>query len=125
MPFGGEKITIVRAGDKLSDAFKVRKEIKEKVGGIVDYHTTPEFEMLFICGEGLYARYKQSGLEPKQFAEKNVVFHKKSYDCSNNWIEDYVGSNSNDEIMKMFVEYDKRRKAAHKDWHSISELVRK
>lgn len=125
MPFGGEKITIVRTGDKLSDTFKAREEPKEKVSGVVDYHTTPEFEMLFICGEGLYPKYKQSGLEPKQFAEKNVVFNKKPYDCSNEWIEDYIGSKNNDEIVKMFAEHDKKRKAAHKDWNSISKLVRK
>lgn len=120
-----EKVSAIRIGDKLTDKFTVPKEFKQKIQETNDYHTTPEFEILLIIQENLYNTYLKFKLHPKEFAKKYVNYKGNSYDCTYQWIFDYFNHLSNESIIKLFEEYDNKRKRAHRNLKSVSELIKK
>jgi hypothetical protein len=78
-----ETVQVVRVGDKMTDKIKIPKEIKSKMPTLpIDYHTYPEFEMLFIVNERQYDKYISSHLGPKEFAKEHIALDGTKYDAT-------------------------------------------
>lgn len=107
-----EKVKIIKIGDKLSDKFKIPKDIKEKIDSEEKYCTKPEFEMLIIISEGLYDEYQKvkSKKKPKVFAKEDVKHNGKRYTNSQEWIKGYFEDES--KIRRATSEY--KRLSKHK-----------
>lgn len=73
------KIKIYRILDSKKEKFKLSKVYEKKVDEVINVHTRPESEILFILYNDDYNKYKQSRLKPSEYASKNYKLG-KSYD---------------------------------------------
>ncbi|MGL4950032.1 MAG: hypothetical protein ACRC5M_06590 [Anaeroplasmataceae bacterium] len=97
-------VSIYRIGDKLSDKLKIPKSIlKEKIAGVYDICTKPEFEMLLILHEGKYDDFNKikSKLKPSQYYKQINPNFKKTP----NFINNYFSNLSNKQIMDLIDLY--------------------
>lgn len=118
-----DDVDIYRVGDKLSDTLKIPQSIlSSKIRNKYDICTLPEFEILFILNEGLYASYEKqkSSLKPSAFYMKcNSAYKKQS-----KFVNEYFGSMSNKEIRKLIDLYVQKRIKTHKKGQgSLKDLM--
>ena len=80
-----DKVFIYRVGDGLKDKLSIPTTIlPEKIAGIIDVSTTPEFEILFILNENLYDEFLKvkSNTKASSFYKK----HNKQYKKYNGYV---------------------------------------
>ena len=119
----GEKICIIRVGDKLSDELKRKKEIKPRIESIIKVCTKPEFEILHIIREGKYKEYlkEKTSLKPSEYYRSIHDGYHKSYSFN----EDYFSELTDDELRHLLKEYDEKRKHVHGAGElSLNDLLR-
>lgn len=82
-----DKITILRILDSRREEFTLSKEYRAKVD-VINVITAPEIEMLVICNEGHYEKYKKSNKKPSQYCIEVLKYKEvKSYE----WVKKYFG----------------------------------
>ncbi len=93
-----DKVFIYRVGDKLSDKLTIPSSIlPEKIGGVIDISTTPEFEVLFLLNEDLYDEFLKvkSTVKASEFYKMNH----KGYGKQSKFVTNYFDTMTNEEII--------------------------
>lgn len=119
-----DKVLIYRVGDTLKDKLKIPKTIlPEKIAGMIDVSTTPEFEILFIMNENLYDDYLKVKSNVK--ASSFYKMHNKKYKKQYNYVYDYFSNMTNDEIVNLIDLYVKKHgKTINKEQKTLKELIK-
>jgi hypothetical protein len=121
-----ETVQVIRVGDKMTDTIKTPKEIKSKMPTLpIDYHTFPEFEMLFIVNERQYDNYISSHRGPKEYAKEHIALDGIKYDGTSGWIIKYFSKMSNERIIALFDSYKRVCGKAHKGERLICDLIKR
>ncbi len=107
-----EKVKIIRIGDKISDNLRIPKDIISKIDSIIKYCTKPEFEMLLIMAENMTDVYEKqkSTVKPKTFAKTFIVFNKKRYNNTPDWVHMYFDKWLNKDIKELLKAYKQYKK---------------
>lgn len=80
-----DKITVLRILDSRREEFKLSKGYQDKVD-VINVITAPEIEMLVICREGQYKKYKRSNKKPSEYCIEVLKYKEvKSY----YWVKEY------------------------------------
>ena len=93
-----DKVFIYLVGDKLSDKLTIPSSIlPEKIGGVIDISTTPEFEVLFLLNEDLYDEFLKvkSTVKASEFYKMNH----KGYGKQSKFVTNYFDTMTNEEII--------------------------
>lgn len=106
-----EKIIIIRVGDKLSDNLDI-SEIEDRVIECRKICIKPEFEILHTIHEGLFDAFikQKSSVKVSSFYAEHNCLYKKTY----NFNRYYFELMAKDELFETAIEYNHKRKAAHK-----------
>lgn len=119
-----DKVFIYRVGDGLKDKLTIPTTIlPEKIAGIIDVSTTPEFEILFILNENLYDEFLKvkSNIKASSFYK----IHNKQYKKQYKFVYEYFSKMSNEEIINLIDLYVKKHgKTLKKGQKSIKELIK-
>ena len=119
-----DQVFIYRVGDKLSDKLTIPSSIlPEKISGVVDVSTTPEFEVLFLLYEGLYDEFlKVKSIEkPSSFYKKQ----NKKYKKQSTFVRDYFNNMSEEEIVDLIDLYVKKHgKTLKKNQKTLKEIIK-
>ena len=118
-----DKVFIYRVGDGLKDKLTIPTSIlPEKITGIIDISTTPEFEILFILNENLYDEYLKVKSNVK--ASSFYKMHNKKYKKQYNYVYEYFKEMSDIEIIKLIDLYVKKHgKTIKKGQKTLKELI--
>lgn len=118
-----DKVFIYRVGDTLKDKLKIPSAIlSDKIAGVVDISTTPEFEILFILNENLYNEFLKvkSSTKPCSFYMK----HNKKYHKQFNFVFDYFSKMTNKEIINLINLYVKKHgKTTKNNQKTLKEII--
>lgn len=119
-----DKVSIYRVGDTLKDKLKIPETIlSEKIAGVLDVSTTPEFEILFILNENLYDEFLKVKSNTK--ASSFYKMHNRQYKKQYKFVYDYFSKMSNEEIINLIDLYVKKHgKTLRKGQKSLKELIR-
>lgn len=119
-----DKVFIYRVGDGLNDKLRIPASIlPEKIAGVIDISTTPEFEILFILHENLYDEYLKvkSNTKPSSFYKMHNKQYKKQY----NFVYEYFSKMDNKELINIIDLYVKKHgKTLKKDQKTLKELIK-
>ncbi len=110
-----DDVTVIRVGDKLNDLFQKPKNVKNKIKEVINVETAPEFEILFVINENLYREYEKKKNKTK---EKPSQFFKKrhpEYHKNKDFIERYLESMSDKEIIDMIDGYSRLKPVSVKN----------
>ena len=120
-----DKVFIYRVGDVLKEKLTIPTTIlPEKIAGIMDISTTPEFEILFILNEDLYDEYLKFKSNVK--ASSFYKMHNKKYKKQYNFVYEYFSKMSNEEIINLIDLYVKKHgKTIKKGQKTLKELIKK
>lgn len=108
-----QPVIVLRVGDTQKDNFPIPNDLKNIVSRdrIKKYCTLPELEILLIINEGMYKQFtKSSEKKPKTFAKKNIIYNKRRYDQSNEFLEMYYGGRRILNLINNLREYKKIKK---------------
>lgn len=119
-----DKVLIYRVGDTLKDKLKIPETIlPEKIMGIIDVLTKPEFEILFILNENLYDEYLKVKSNTK--ASSFYKIHNKQYKKQYNFVYEYFNKISKEEIINLINLYVKKHgKTIKKNQKTLQELIK-
>lgn len=120
-------VTVLRIGDTQREKMTIPKDLKEIVSrdNIETYCSLPELEILLIINENLYNDFIKSGEKSaKTYAKRNIVYHKKRYDQTNEFIQIYYGGKRITNLINNLNEY-KRIKKHNKDQKYLADLLKK
>ena len=119
-----DKVFIYRVGDTLKDKLTIPSTIlPEKIAGIIDISTTPEFEILFILNENLFDEF----LKVKSNVKASTFYktHNKKYIKQYNYVYEYFSSMSNEEIINLIDLYVKKHgKTTKRRQKTLKELIK-
>ena len=119
-----DKVFIYRVGDGLKDKLTIPTTIlPEKIAGMIDISTTPEFEVLFVLNENLYDEYLKvkSNTKASSFYKKHNKQYKKQY----KFVYEYFSQMSNEEIINLIDLYVKKHgKTVKKGHKTLKELIK-
>ena len=117
-------VTIYRIGDKQSDKLTIPKDLKNIVfkENIYKYCTKPELEVLLIINEKMYNKYQKSKNSPKEFAKGNIIYNRRHFDQSTDFLNDYY-INRVDNLVNNLIEYKKLKKH-DKDELYVADLLK-
>lgn len=120
-----KEVLVYRIGDTQTDKLKIPNDIKHivKRENIFKYCTKPELEILLIINENLYQEYIKSKKTPKTFAKENIVYQRKYYDQSSEYLKNYYGTSRIKMLVDNLYEY-KRLKKHNKDELFLADLVK-
>ncbi len=118
-------VEIMRIGDTQRDKFSIPRELNNIVfkNKIYKYCTLPELEILLIINEGLYKQYLNSKESPKTFAKRNIIYNKRRYDQSSEFLKIYYGGKRINMLVQNLIEY-KHLKKHKKDEFYLADLLR-
>jgi len=104
-----KEVVIYRIGDKQNDKFIIPNDLKYivKKHNVYKYCTKPELEILLILNEKLYNEFKKGSKSPKGFAKERIIFNKKRYDQSSNYLISYYGGKRINMLVSNLKEYKK------------------
>ena len=119
-----DKVFIYRVGDGLKDKLSIPTTIlPEKIAGIIDVSTTPEFEILFILNENLYDEFLKVKSNTK--ASSFYKIHNKQYKKQYNFVYEYFNKISKEEIINLINLYVKKHgKTIKKNQKTLQELIK-
>ena len=105
-------VEVLRIGDKQNDKLLVPEELSHIVSTsrIKTYCTLPELEILLIINEGLFKAFQKTKESPKTFAKRNIIYNKKRYDQSNEFLEEYFGGKRINNLCKSIKKYKQLKK---------------
>lgn len=119
-------VIIYRIGDKQSDKFPIPKDLRNIVSQdrIFKYCTKPELEILLIINEKLYDEFRKSrNKSPKSFAKENIIYNRRYYDQSSDYLIDYYSEKRISMLIDNLQEY-KRIKKHNKDELYLVDLLK-
>ena len=119
-------VIVIRVGDTQHDKLIIPEELKEIVSKdrIYKYCTLPEFEILLIINEDKYQDFKKSGeKKAKIYAKRNIIYNKRRYDQSSEFIKLYYGGRRVTVLIDNLKEY-KRIKHHTKDQLYLVDLLK-
>ena len=115
---------IYRVGDGLKDKLTIPSAIlPEKIAGIIDVSTTPEFEILFILNENLYDDYikVKSSVKASSFYKMKNKKYKKQY----SFVFEYFIKMRDEEIIDLIdLYFRKHGKIIKKGQKTLKELIK-
>ena len=78
----GEKVSIIRIGDKLSDELRIPRDLKNRIASIEKICIKPEFEILHIIYQDKFSQYnkQKSNNKPCEFIYSIMCDYKKTYE---------------------------------------------
>lgn len=119
-----DKVFIYRVGDGLKEKLTIPTTIlPEKIAGIIDISTTPEFEILFLLNENLYDEYLKVKSNTK--ASSFYKMHNKQYVKQYKFVYEYFSKMSNAEIINLIDLYVKKHgKTLKKGQKTLKELIK-
>lgn len=119
-----DKVFIYRVGDGLKDKLTIPTTIlPEKIAGIVDISTTPEFEILFILNENLYDEFLKVKSNTK--ASSFYKMYNKRYKKQYKFVYDYFSKLSKEEIINLIDLYVRKHgKTLKKGQKTLKELIK-
>ena len=119
-----DKVFIYRVGDKLSDKLTIPSSIlPEKINGVIDISTTPEFEVLFLLNENLYDEYLKTKSKVK--ASEFYKTHHKGYSKQSEFVSDYFNSMTDEGIIMLIDLYFKKHgKTIKKHQKTLKEIIK-
>lgn len=119
-----DKVFIYRVGDGLKDKLTIPSAIlPEKIAGIIDVSTTPEFEILFILNENLYDDYikVKSSVKASSFYKMKNKKYKKQY----SFVFEYFIKMRDEEIIDLIdLYFRKHGKIIKKGQKTLKELIK-
>ena len=96
--------------------------MSDKIAGVVDISTTPEFEILFILNENLYNEFLKvkSSTKPCSFYMKHNKKYRKQFD----FVLDYFSKMTNKEIINLINLYVKKHgKTTKNNQKTLKEII--
>ena len=118
-----DKVFIYRVGDGLKDKLIIPSTIlSEKIDGVIDISTTPEFEILFILNENLFEEYLK--VKSTMKASSFYKLHNKHYKKQYNFVYEYFSKMSNQEIINLIDLYVRKHgKTIKKGQQTLKALI--
>ena len=118
-------VQVFRIGDKQNEKFPIPNDLRHIVNKneIYKYCTKPELEILLIINENKLNEFNKSKKKAKTFAKENIIYNKKYYDQSTEFLENYYGGNRIDMLIENLKEYKKIKKHK-KDELFLADLLK-
>lgn len=119
-----DKVFIYRVGDKLSDKLTIPSSIlPEKIGGVINISTIPEFEVLFLLNEDLYDEFLKVKSTVK--ASEFYKMHHKGYNKQSKFVTNYFDAMTNEEIISLIDLYSRKHgKTIKKHQKTLKEIIK-
>lgn len=119
-------VIVYRVGDTQREKFPIPNDLKDLVSKdrIYKYCTLPEFEILLIINEDRYDDFlKSPEKKPKIYAKRNIIYNKRRYDQSNEFIEMYYGGKRINMLVENIKKY-KKIKRHNRDELYLADLLK-
>ena len=120
-----KEVLVYRVDDTQTDKLKIPNDINHivKKENIYKYSWKPELEILLIINENLYQEYLKSKKSPKTFAKENIIYKRRYYDQSSDFLKDYYSGSRIKMLINNLNEY-KRLKKHNKDELFLADLLK-
>lgn len=119
-----EKVSIIRIGDKLSDELRIPRDLKNRIASIEKICIKPEFEILHIIYQDKFSQYnkQKSNNKPCEFIYSIMCDYKKTHEFN----YEFFSRLSDEELVSLLKEYDKKRLGTHKNCEkSMTTIIKK